>query len=141
VTIVGALTILAAVAIPLAVRRPGAAGFTASTLAIVLFTATLLVSLFPDALPSTTSGAFGLTLRAASSSSYTLTVMTVVAVIFLPIVLAYQAWTYWVFRHRLGRDDYEGPLTPIAVLEHRAHSAQGATPPVPPEVTPPSGVA
>ena len=38
--------------------------------------------------------------------------MTVVAVIFVPIVLAYQGWTYWVFRHRLGRDDFEGPLTP-----------------------------
>ena len=34
--------------------------------------------------------------------------MTVVAVIFVPIVLAYQGWTYWVFRHRLGRDDFEG---------------------------------
>jgi cytochrome bd ubiquinol oxidase subunit II len=35
--------------------------------------------------------------------------MTVVAAIFVPIVLCYQAWTYWVFRHRLGADDYEGP--------------------------------
>ena len=42
--------------------------------------------------------------------------MTVVAVIFVPVVLVYQGWTYWVFRHRLGRDDFEGPLTPIAVL-------------------------
>ncbi len=54
--------------------------------------------------------------------------MTVVAVIFLPIVLAYQAWTYWVFRHRLGRDDFEGTPTPMAVLEqhprHRQRTAQ-----------------
>ncbi len=42
--------------------------------------------------------------------------MTVVAVIFVPIVLLYQGWTYWVFRHRLGRDDFEGTPTPIAVL-------------------------
>jgi cytochrome d ubiquinol oxidase subunit II len=37
----------------------------------------------------------------ASSSPYTLKVMTVVALIFTPIVLAYQAWTYWVFRARV----------------------------------------
>jgi cytochrome d ubiquinol oxidase subunit II len=41
-----------------------------------------------------------------------------VAVIFVPIVLAYTAWAYWVFRHRLGRDDFDGPMTPIAVIEH-----------------------
>jgi cytochrome bd ubiquinol oxidase subunit II len=40
--------------------------------------------------------------HAASSSHYTLSVMTVVALIFTPIVLAYQAWTYWVFRARVG---------------------------------------
>ena len=140
VTILGALAILAVIAVPVAQRRAGGAGFAASTLAIVAVTVVLLISLFPDALPSTTSSAYDLTLQAASSSSYTLTVMTVVAAIFLPIVLAYQAWTYWVFRHRLGGDDYAGPVTPIAVLEHRAQHSQ-TPPPAPPEVTPPSGVA
>jgi len=38
----------------------------------------------------------------ASSSPYTLKVMTVVALVFTPVVLAYQAWTYWVFRRRVG---------------------------------------
>ena len=38
----------------------------------------------------------------ASSSAYTLTMMSWVAVIFTPIVLAYQAWSYWVFRKRIG---------------------------------------
>jgi hypothetical protein len=37
-------------------------------------------------------------------------------VIFVPIVLAYTAWTYWVFRHRLGASDFDGTPTPIAVL-------------------------
>jgi len=41
-----------------------------------------------------------------------------VAIVFVPIVLVYQGWTYWVFRHRLGRDDFEGTPTPLAVLEH-----------------------
>jgi len=90
--------------------------FALSAGAIALLFADLFVDLFPDALPSTTAGSGDLTLVVAASSHYTQTVMTVVAVIFLPIVLAYQAWTYWVFRHRLGRDDFEGTPTPMAVL-------------------------
>jgi cytochrome d ubiquinol oxidase subunit II len=56
-------------------------------------------------LPSTVDAARNsLTVSNASSSSYTLTVMTWVAVVFTPVVLAYQAWTYWVFRTRLTRE-------------------------------------
>jgi len=83
------------------------------------------VSLYPNALPSTTSHAYDLSLAASSSTHYTQTVMTVVAVIFVPIVLAYQGWTYWVFRHRLGRDDFEGTPTPMAVLEKTRLGAEG----------------
>ena len=91
--------------------------FALSAGAIALLFASLFVWLYPLALPSTTSAANDLTLVVASSSHYTQTVMTVVAIIFLPIVLGYQAWTYWVFRHRLGRDDYEGGApTPMDVL-------------------------
>lgn len=139
VVICGALALGGALALVVARRGSPAARFAASTSAIVLFTVMLLVSLFPDALPSTTDHAFDLTLAAASSTSYTQTVMTVVAIIFLPIVLAYQAWTYWVFRHRLGRDDYEGALNPIAVLEqHHGASDRGAAPQPPPGATPPA---
>ncbi len=97
-------------------RRDGWA-FGLSAGAIGLLFVTLLVCLFPNALPSTTSSAFDLTLREASSTHYTLTVMTVVAAVFVPVVLAYQAWTYWVFRHRLGREDFDGRPTPLAVVE------------------------
>jgi len=90
--------------------------FSLSAAAITLLFASLFAQLFPDALPSTTSDAFSLTLVAASSSHYTLTVMTVVAIVFLPIVLAYTAWTYWVFRFRLGASDFDGSPTPVAVL-------------------------
>ena len=108
--------LLAALALNRGDRR--GAGFGSSALAIGLMTATFMASLYPDVLPSSTSLAAGLTVVNASSNHYTLVVMTVVAVIFVPVVLAYQGWTYWVFRHRLGRDDYEGPLTPVAVIEH-----------------------
>jgi len=99
-------------------RREDGRAFAFSAGAIALLFVTLFVTLYPNALPSTTNPAFDLTLVQASSTHYTLVVMTVVAVIFVPVVLAYTAWTYWVFRHRLGREDFEGPgtPTPVAVL-------------------------
>jgi len=48
--------------------------------------------------------AWSLTIYNASSSHYTLTIMTIVALIFVPIVLIYQGWSYWVFRERIGRE-------------------------------------
>ena len=53
-------------------------------------------------LPSTLNPDFNLTISNASSSDYTLGLMTVVACIGLPLVLVYQAWTYWVFRRRVS---------------------------------------
>jgi cytochrome d ubiquinol oxidase subunit II len=67
-------------------------------------------SLYPNVLPIT--GGDSLTIDNASSSEKTLTVMTVVAVVMTPIVLAYTAWTYWVFRSRLNVGDippHSGP--------------------------------
>jgi cytochrome d ubiquinol oxidase subunit II len=57
--------------------------------------------LWPDVLPARNNAAFSLTVHNASSSPYTLKVMTVVALVFTPIVLVYQAWTYWIFRARV----------------------------------------
>lgn len=73
--------------------------FTAVTVAAA-FTA-LFTSLFPDVLPSTTDPSFSLTVANASSAEYTLTVLSWVAVVFLPLVLLYQGWSYWVFRRRV----------------------------------------
>ncbi len=114
---VAALAVAAAAAVPamLSREREGRA-FALSAGAIALLFTSLFVSLYPDALPSSTSSSYNLALSAASSTHYTQTVMTVVAVVFVPIVLVYQGWTYWVFRHRLGRDDFEGTPTPLAVL-------------------------
>jgi cytochrome d ubiquinol oxidase subunit II len=76
--------------------------FLFTALAIVATTITLFGSLYPDVLPSTTDTANSLTTTNASSTPYTLRIMTWVAAIFTPIVLAYQAFTYWVFRKRIG---------------------------------------
>jgi cytochrome d ubiquinol oxidase subunit II len=53
-------------------------------------------------LPSTIDAGYDLTVSNASSSPYTLGVMSVVAAFGLPLVLAYQGWTYWVFRKRIS---------------------------------------
>jgi cytochrome bd ubiquinol oxidase subunit II len=62
----------------------------------------------------------------ASSSHYALTVMTWVALIFTPVVLAYQGWTYWVFRKRLTTSDLGLQTTADRVPAPRAESAQSA---------------
>lgn len=61
----------------------------------------VFAGMFPLVLPSTLDAAFDLTVWNASNSAYTLGVMTVVAVVSLPVILAYQAWSYWIFRNRV----------------------------------------
>jgi cytochrome d ubiquinol oxidase subunit II len=139
---VGAVALAAAVPLLLKRERDGWA-FSLSAGAIALLFTSLFVGLFPDALPSSSTHANDLTLAAASSTHYTQTVMTVVAAIFVPIVLLYQGWTYWVFRHRLGRDDFEGRPTPVAVLSRiggggRPAGQGGPESPLPPPAEPPA---
>jgi len=64
--------------------------------------ATLFVSLYPRVMVSNPDFENSLTVDGAASSHYALSVMSVVAVIFVPLVLLYQGWTYYVFRHRVG---------------------------------------
>jgi cytochrome d ubiquinol oxidase subunit II len=99
-----AVALLGAVATIMRGREGWAFAGTALTLALAV--ATLFGDLWPNVLPSTTSAAFSLTVHNASSSHYTLMVMTWVALVFTPVVLAYQGWTYWVFRKRLSRSDF-----------------------------------
>ena len=81
--------------------------------AIVFLFSSLFANLFPNAMVSSTNSAYDLTLSAASSSHYTLTVMTVVAVALVPLVLLYQGWTYWVFRARIGAEDFGEVKSPL----------------------------
>jgi cytochrome d ubiquinol oxidase subunit II len=75
--------------------------FFASSAAILLVTATGLVGLFPNLFPSRLDPASSLTIYNASSSPYTLKIMTIVALIFVPVVIAYQAWVHRVFRKKI----------------------------------------
>jgi len=76
--------------------------FVGTFATIGLAVAGLFLALFPDVMPSSTDAAYSLTTTSAAATSYTLKVMTWVAVIFTPLVLCYQAWSYWVFRRRIG---------------------------------------
>jgi cytochrome d ubiquinol oxidase subunit II len=82
---------------------PGA--FFASCLTIVTVTFTGLIGLYPNLIPSNIDPAYSLTIFNSSSSIYTLKIMTVVALVFVPVVIAYQIWTYRVFRHKVTAAD------------------------------------
>jgi cytochrome d ubiquinol oxidase subunit II len=112
--LVAAGALVAAVLVAIGGREGWA--FLLTALAIVAVTVTLFGSLYPDVLPSSTNPAFSLTTTNASSTPYTLTIMSWVALAFTPIVLAYQAWTFWVFRRRISPSDIPAPtgLAPVA---------------------------
>lgn len=78
--------------------------FVMTCLAMAFSTATIFMSLYPRVMVSSLDPAWSLTIYNAASTPYTLKIMSVVALVFVPIVLAYQGWTYWVFRHRIGAD-------------------------------------
>ncbi|AJE41506.1 cytochrome d ubiquinol oxidase subunit II [Streptomyces nodosus] len=76
--------------------------FAFSGVTVVAAVAMLFLTLFPNVMPSTLNADWNLTVSNASSSHYTLTIMTWCAGIATPIILLYQGWTYWVFRKRIG---------------------------------------
>ncbi|MBC3982438.1 cytochrome d ubiquinol oxidase subunit II [Streptomyces sp. AC536] len=81
-------------------REGWAFGLSGVTIAAAV--AMLFLSLFPDVMPSSLDAEWSLTAENAASSPYTLKIMTWIAGVMTPVVLAYQAWTYWVFRQRIG---------------------------------------
>lgn len=78
--------------------------FVMTCLNIALSVLTIFIALFPRVMVSSLNPDWSLTIYNASSSPKTLMIMSVVALIFVPIVLIYQGWTYWVFRHRLSSE-------------------------------------
>lgn len=78
--------------------------FVMTALTIVFSLVTMFLIMFPRVMISTTDPAYSLTIYNAASSPYTLQVMTIVALIFVPVVLIYQGYSYWVFKKRLTSD-------------------------------------
>ncbi|MGO2747107.1 cytochrome d ubiquinol oxidase subunit II [Microbacterium sp.] len=87
-------------------KRDGIA-FASGAVTIVFAVLMLWMALFPFVMPSSMDAAGSLTIDNASSTDYTLAIMSWAALIFLPLVLLYQGWTYWVFRKRVTRSHIE----------------------------------
>jgi len=100
----GAVATIALVGVVFLPRKMNGWAFAMTALHLVLTQASFFMLLFPRVMISSTNPAYSLTIYNASSSPYTLQVMSIVALIFVPIVLAYQAYTYWVFRKRVKTD-------------------------------------
>jgi cytochrome bd ubiquinol oxidase subunit II len=83
--------------------------FTATAAAMGLSVISIFVDLYPNVLVSTTNSTYNLTVNNTEAGSYSLKVMTVIAVIFLPLVLAYTIWNYYVFRRRVTPEDLPAP--------------------------------
>nr|WSX50943.1 cytochrome d ubiquinol oxidase subunit II [Streptomyces sp. NBC_00974] len=97
---VAVLALVGALAFTFAGREGWA--FALSGVTIAAAVAMLFLTLFPNVMPSSLNDAWNLTVTNASSSPYTLKIMTWCAAVMTPLVMLYQAWTYWVFRKRIG---------------------------------------
>jgi cytochrome bd ubiquinol oxidase subunit II len=109
---VAAVAVVAAILLVRAKQEKWAFAATAAT--IVAVVVTLFVSLYPRVMVSDPEFGNSLTVDNASSAHYSLTVMTVVAAVLVPVVVLYQAWTYHVFRARLGGEDVGSPVDLVA---------------------------
>jgi cytochrome d ubiquinol oxidase subunit II len=78
--------------------------FIATSICIVFSTVTIFMGLYPRVLVSSLRPEWSLTIYNAASSAYTLRIMTIIAIIFVPIMLAYQIWSYYIFRARITRE-------------------------------------
>lgn len=78
--------------------------FAMTCLALGASTVTIFMALYPRVMVSSLNPEWSLTIYNASSTPYTLRIMSVIALVFVPVVLVYQGWTYWVFRHRVTAD-------------------------------------
>jgi cytochrome d ubiquinol oxidase subunit II len=100
---VAVVALLTAVALMLAHRREGWA-FFAMTVVIAAVAALLFGALYPNLLPSTLNPDWSVTIYNGSSTGYTLKIMTWASLTLVPLVIAYQGWTYWIFRQRISAE-------------------------------------
>ena len=143
---VGPLTYAVLTLAPLAVLvallavRSGREGraFVATAVAMAATVVGLFGSLHPNLLVSSTSPAYNLTVSNSASGHYALTVMTIVALVLLPVVLAYQAYSYFVFRRRVSGAPDHPRHTPVLPEQRPGSLVAPATPTAPPAVAGPT---
>jgi cytochrome d ubiquinol oxidase subunit II len=85
---------------------------------------------------SSTNSAYNLTVHNTASGAYSLKAMTVVVIIFLPLVLLYQGWTYYVFRKRVSVSDFQPAATQAAPAPEPAAESAPVSQPGPPPAHP-----
>lgn len=90
--------------------------FLYSSIALTFAVITLFTALYPNVMPNSLLETASLTINNASSTQYTLKVMTYVALVLTPIVLIYQSWTYWVFRKRISATQIPSPESGVLDL-------------------------
>ena len=96
--------------------------FAATTVTIASCILAIFADLYPNVMVSSTNPAYNLTVHNTASGGYSLKVMTVVVIIFLPVVLAYQTWTYYVFRRRVSKQEFQPPApSPGAAPRRNRH--------------------
>jgi cytochrome bd ubiquinol oxidase subunit II len=118
VQILAVIAVIAAARLAVSEHHDGWA-FAASAIAIAASVGSIFIDLYPNVMISSTNAAYNLTVDNSASGSYALKVMTIVAVIFFPIVLLYQGWSFYVFRARV--------ITPSPQADQP--TAQPASPP------------
>jgi cytochrome bd ubiquinol oxidase subunit II len=123
------LAVLAVItAVLLVYGHRGGFAFAATTVTMASCILSIFVDLYPNVMVSSTNKAYNLTVHNTASNPYSLKAMTVVVVIFLPLVLGYQTWTYYVFRRRVSRQEFQPP-----------EASPGAAPESAPRPAAPSG--
>ncbi len=114
--------------------------FTAATITTVTCIVSVFVGLYPNVLVSSTNPKYNLTVHNTASDPYSLKAMTIIVLFFLPLVLAYQTWTYYVFRRRVSRDQFIEPA-PASPAPPREPSGTAPGTPAPTVVPPGRGQA
>ena len=107
-----AVAVVAQLAAVISVRRRASDGLAFACTALVVAAVVVLLfgSLYPNLVPSTLNSQWSLTIYNASSTPYTLKIMTWVTAFFAPLTVVYQAWTYWVFRQRISAERIPPPI-------------------------------
>lgn len=100
--------ILAILVFPLVLKKKTGTAFASLSLSIATLSATGFIGLFPNMLPSRLDESFSTTLYAAAGSELNLKIMLIVALIFVPIVIGYQIWSYTVFKDKITEETAQG---------------------------------
>ncbi|CAB4540958.1 MAG: cytochrome d ubiquinol oxidase subunit II [Actinobacteria bacterium] len=119
IVVIGSLIIVVTWLAALASNLKGREGwaFLFSAIATAFVVITLFGGLYPNVMPNINGGE-GLDIFNASSTPYTLKVMTIVAAVMTPLVLIYQAWSYWVFRKRINPNHISKPESGVLDAIH-----------------------